>query len=217
MAASYIFNRIPHSALNMEMPYKKLYGKDADLSHLKIIGARDFVYINNPNKLGHTSREGTMCGFSETESNSYHIWNPKTRRVVESRNVVFIETPRNLLPAAKWLSPQQDLESPLYGYIDDTLDDNYVSHDDMLPHVQLHLRSGFQRRHACRNGRTVSASTSLTRRNFVWGSLARGNFARWSYTRGIIISTSARASPGAGARVCTRTSAYICFCGTKSN
>ena len=50
MIASYICNRIPHSALNMKTPYKKLYGKDADLSHLKIIRARAFVYIKNLNK-----------------------------------------------------------------------------------------------------------------------------------------------------------------------
>ena len=110
MAASYICNRIPHSALNMKMPYKKLYGKEADLSHFKIIGARAFVHIKNPNKLGHTSWGGMVCGFSETESNSYRIWNPKTSRVVESRNVVFIETSPNQLPAARRLSPQQYIE-----------------------------------------------------------------------------------------------------------
>ena len=136
MAASYICIRVPHSAVNMETPYKKLYGKDADLSHLKIIGARAFVRIKNPNKLGHTSWKGMVYGFSETESNSYRIWNPKTRRVVESRNVVFIATPPNLLPAARRLSPQQDLNSPSYDFSDDTLDDNYVSHDDMLRDVQ---------------------------------------------------------------------------------
>ena len=32
MAASYVCNRIPHSVLNMGTPYKKLNGKDADLS-----------------------------------------------------------------------------------------------------------------------------------------------------------------------------------------
>ena len=77
-----------------------------------------------------------VCGFSKTESNSYCIWNPKTRRVVESRNVVFIDTPSNLLPAARQLSPQQDLESPSYDFSDGTLDGTYVSHDDMLPDVQ---------------------------------------------------------------------------------
>ena len=137
MAASYICNRILHSALSMETPYKNLCGKDADLSHLKIIDARAFVHIKNPNKLGHTSWEGMVCGFSETESNSYRIWNPKTRRVVENRkNVVFIETPPNLLPATRRLSPQQDLQSPSYDFNDDTLDDSYVSHDGMLRNVQ---------------------------------------------------------------------------------
>ena len=75
MAASYICNRIPHSAMNIETPYKKLYGKDADLPHLKIIGARAFVHITNSNKLGHTSWEGMVCGFSETKSDSYRTWN----------------------------------------------------------------------------------------------------------------------------------------------
>ena len=135
MAASHICNRNPHSALNMETPYKKLHGKDTNLSHLKTIDARAFVRIKNPNKLDHPSWEGMVCGFSETESNSYRIWNPKTRRVVKSRNVVFIETPPNLLSAAKWLSPQHDLGEPSYDFSDDTLDDNYVSHD-MLRDVQ---------------------------------------------------------------------------------
>ena len=58
------------------------------------------------------------------------------RRVVESRNVVFIETPPNLLSAARRLSPQQDLESPSYGFSDNTLDDNYVLHNDILRDVQ---------------------------------------------------------------------------------
>ena len=71
VAAPYICNRIPHSALNIETPYRKLYGKDADLSHLKIIGARVFIHIKNPNKLDHTSCEGMLCGLSETENNSY--------------------------------------------------------------------------------------------------------------------------------------------------
>ena len=135
MVASYICNRIPPSALDIETLYKKLYGKDADLSHLKIISARAFVYIKKTNKLGHTSWEGMVCGFSETESNSYCIWTSKARRVVESRSVVFIETAPNVLPATRRLSPQEP-ESPSYDFSNDTLDDNYVSHDDMLRDVQ---------------------------------------------------------------------------------
>ena len=129
MTASYICNRIPHSVLNMETPYKKLHEKDADLSHLNIIGAKAFVHIKTPNKLGRTPWEGIACSFSKTESNSYRIWIPKSRRMVENRNVVFIETPPNLLPAARRLSPQQDRESPSYDFSDDMLRDvrNYTS------------------------------------------------------------------------------------------
>ena len=136
MVPSHICNRILHTVLNMETLYKNLYGKNAHLSRLKIIGTRAFVPFKNPNKLGHTSWEGMVCGFGETESNSYRIWNPKMRRVVESRIAVFFVTPPNLVPATRRLSPQQDLESPSYDVSDDTLDDRYLSHDDMLRNVQ---------------------------------------------------------------------------------
>ena len=58
------------------------------------------------------------------------------KTTVESRNAVFIETPPNLFPATTRLSPQQNLESPSYDFSGDTLDNNYVSHDDMLRDVQ---------------------------------------------------------------------------------
>ena len=45
-------------------------------------------------------------------------------------------TTKNLLPGARRLSPQQDLKSPSYDFSDDTLDDNYVPHDDMLQDVK---------------------------------------------------------------------------------
>ena len=56
--------------------------------------------------------------------------------MVESRNAVFIEALPNLLPATRRLSPRQDLQSPSYDFSDDTLDDNYVSHDDILRDMQ---------------------------------------------------------------------------------
>ena len=66
-AASYLRNRIPHSAPNMETPHKMLGGKSAHLSHLRIIGARAFVHIKDANKPGHTSWKGMVCGCSQNE------------------------------------------------------------------------------------------------------------------------------------------------------
>ena len=120
----------------METPYKVLYGREADLSHLKIIGSRAFVHINDSTKLGHTSWEGMVCSFSENESNSYRVWNPKTRRVVEARNVVFIETPPHLIPQPSQPSSLHRLQSSSLKFTEDTLDDNYVSNEEMLQDVR---------------------------------------------------------------------------------
>lgn len=47
---TYPSNRSPNSVLGMETPYKKFYGKEADLSLLKKIGARDFAHIGTYTK-----------------------------------------------------------------------------------------------------------------------------------------------------------------------
>ena len=97
LTAAYLCHRMPHSGLDMETPFKWLYGKEANLSHLKIIGARAFVYIKDAKKLEPKSWEGMLCGFSEDEALSYRIWNPKTRRVVEIKNVTIIQRPPHLI------------------------------------------------------------------------------------------------------------------------
>ena len=116
---------MPHSGLDIETPFKRLYGKEAILSHLKIIGARAFVHIKDANILELKSWEGMLCGFSEDEALSYRVWNPKTRRVVESKNVAFIETPPYLIPQLTRLSPLRELPPA-------ELVDDYASTGDLL-------------------------------------------------------------------------------------
>ena len=125
LTAAYLCNRMPHSGPDMETPFKRLYGKEANLSHLKIIGARAFVHIKDAKKLEPKSWEGMLCGFSEAEALSYRIWNPKTCRVVESRNVAFIETPPHLIPQTTRFSPLRELPPA-------ELVDDYVSTDDLM-------------------------------------------------------------------------------------
>ena len=61
--AAYLLNRVPHSALGMVTPYKKLYGKDANLSHLRVIGARAFVHVEtHTKKMADKAWEGALCG-----------------------------------------------------------------------------------------------------------------------------------------------------------
>ena len=69
---------------------------------------------------------------SQNESSSFRIWNLKTRRVVECRNVFFIETPPHLLPHSRRFSPPQGLEAPTIDFFDNSLDGNYSSRNDMI-------------------------------------------------------------------------------------
>ena len=107
MVAVYLENATPHKALKMKMPFKMLHDEKADLSHLRVIRQ-----IKDSRKLDAAAWEGNVCGYSE-ESKSYRVWNPKTHRAAEGRNVTFIETPPHLLPPPSKLFPLQDLEPPL--------------------------------------------------------------------------------------------------------
>ena len=135
MAAAYLKNRTLYKALKMETSFKILHGEKADISHFRIIGARTFVHIKDFRKLDAAAWEWKVCDYSE-ESKSYGVLNPKTHRVVESRNVTFIETPSHLLPPPSKISPLQDLVPPSWDIDDDTLDNDYISYDDLLRDVR---------------------------------------------------------------------------------
>ena len=74
-------------------------------------------------------------GCSE-ERKYYRVWNPKTRRDVESRNVTFIETQPHIFFWNSKLSPLQDLVPPSWDLDGDTLDNDYISYDDLLLDVR---------------------------------------------------------------------------------
>ena len=77
-------------------------------------------------KLEHRAWEGRLVGYS-MDSKSYRIYNAETRRVRESRNVVFIDTPSIVPP------PSPDVG----GY--DEAASTYASHDDMVRDVQNYM------------------------------------------------------------------------------
>ena len=90
--AVYLSNRVPHAALGNITPYKALYGKDANLGHLRAIGAGAFVHVEtHTRKLDPKAWAGRICRYS-MDSKSVRIYNPAKRNVRESRNVIFIET-----------------------------------------------------------------------------------------------------------------------------
>ena len=71
-----------------------------------------------------------MVGYSKN-SESYRVYNPATRRILESRKLVFIETLSRLFPPPLEKT-SKEINPPSNGMIDH----NYSTDDDFL----LHLR-----------------------------------------------------------------------------
>ena len=102
IAASSFFwiNRLPHKALKGDTPYYRMFGKQADVSFLRVIGARAFVHVE-----GHTTKlqpkawEGVLVGYNN-DSPSFRVYNRETKRITSSRNVTVIDEPQVVLPAA---------------------------------------------------------------------------------------------------------------------
>ena len=85
--AVFLSNRSPYAALNNGTPYKALYGKDAYLGHLRVIGSRAFMHHEiYTKKLDHRDWERRLVGYVGyiMDSKSYRVYNAETRRVRES-------------------------------------------------------------------------------------------------------------------------------------
>lgn len=82
LTAAHLRNQVPRTALDNATPLKALYGKGADFEHLRIINAK--------NQEAGISRLGRTPRWLQYEQRVYHSG---TRRVRESQNVIFIETP----------------------------------------------------------------------------------------------------------------------------
>ena len=125
--AAFLGNRAPHSAIDMRSPYKMLYGTESDLRLLRVIGAQAFVRIETySKKLQLKVVEGRLVGHSNN-SKSYRTYNPATRRIMESRNVIFIETTSRLFPPSLE-ETSQEIIPPSNGMDDH----NDITDDDFL-------------------------------------------------------------------------------------
>ena len=125
--AAFLSNRVPHSAIGMQSPYKMLHGTEPDLRLLRVIGARPFVHIETySKKLELKAVEKRRVGYSNNRK-SYRVYNPVTRCIMESRNVIFIETPSRLFPPPLEETSQQ-VNPPSNGMDDH----NYITDDDFL-------------------------------------------------------------------------------------
>ena len=91
--ACFIINRSPSAALDGKVAEGVLPEKEVDYLVLRIFGCPAYVHIpsNERSKLDAKSKQCIFLGY-EKGVQGYKLWNPETKKVVISRDVVFDET-----------------------------------------------------------------------------------------------------------------------------
>jgi hypothetical protein len=93
----YIKNRCPTKALDSNTPQEAWSGKKPDVSHLRIFGCVTFTHVPNEErtKLESKSMPCVFLRYYEG-TKTYRLMCVETKRIIKSRNVVFIEGPKDI-------------------------------------------------------------------------------------------------------------------------
>ena len=92
MCAVYILNRYPTKALQSITPYEAWHGKKPSIGHLRVFGclAYALVPMQQRRKLDDKAVKCIFVGYS-AESKGYRLYHPQSKRILVSRDVVFVE------------------------------------------------------------------------------------------------------------------------------
>lgn len=95
--AAYIVNRSPTKSLGGKTPYEMWTGHRPSLSHMRIFGSAAMVYIPKEKRLKWDKKSNKMIlvGYCE-QTKGYRMFDPKTCKVIKSRDVVFYENYKSI-------------------------------------------------------------------------------------------------------------------------
>lgn len=90
--AVYLINRSPTKSLKDSTPNEVWYGKKPNVAHLKTFGCLAYSHIPDAlrSKLDDKSEKGIFIGYSQ-RTKAYKLYNPKTKKMIISRDVRFDE------------------------------------------------------------------------------------------------------------------------------
>jgi hypothetical protein len=90
--AVYIKNRCPTKALHSKTPQEAWSGRKPDVSHLRVFGCKAFAHVldEKRTKLESKSMPCVFLGYYKG-TKAYRLMCVKTKRIIKSRDVVFIE------------------------------------------------------------------------------------------------------------------------------
>jgi hypothetical protein len=88
----YLVNRSPSSVLNDKTPHEVWSRNKPSLQHLRVFGCDAYVHVpkENRSKLDKKAEKCIFIGYKDGVK-GYKLWNPETKKIVYSRDVVFRE------------------------------------------------------------------------------------------------------------------------------
>ena len=92
-AAVHVINLSPVVALKSDVPDKVWFVKDVSCDHLRAFGCKAFVYIpkDERSKLDEKTRQCIFVGYGHNDEFGYRLYDPVQKKLVRSRDVVFME------------------------------------------------------------------------------------------------------------------------------
>lgn len=91
LAAVYLINRSPTSALQDNVPAELWYGERPDLRKLRVFGCIDYLHIPKEIVGGKFESRSKKCHMMGYCSNGYRLWCPEDKKLLFGRDVVFDE------------------------------------------------------------------------------------------------------------------------------
>ncbi|CAN0071549.1 unnamed protein product, partial [Sphacelaria rigidula] len=89
--AVFLINRLPHTSIDGDTPFFRMFLKQPKLSSLRTFGSRAFVHRErHHSKLEEKAWEEVLVGY-DSDSLSYRIYNRYSEKISSSRNVTLIE------------------------------------------------------------------------------------------------------------------------------
>jgi hypothetical protein len=88
----YLVNRSPSLALGDKTPQEVWTSKEPSLTHLKVFGCDVYVHVpkENRSKMDKKAEKCIFIGYKDGLK-GYNLWNPETKKVLYSQDVVFRE------------------------------------------------------------------------------------------------------------------------------
>jgi hypothetical protein len=137
----YLVNKSPSLALGDKTPQEVWNGKEPSLTHLKVFGCDAYVHVTkeNKSKLDKKAEKCIFIGYKDGLKGN-KLWNPKTKKVVYSQDVVFREM-KNVVKH-EFIPSKEELEKIEFDLKDDEADstEEHESEEED-PHTPVLRRS----------------------------------------------------------------------------